>query len=655
MDMRAEALASRETRLLELQPGLDFEDLSGNIVVVSLDHLPPYDAVSYAWDQVVKPDPERYSNESYISCQELPIHITPNLARALRYLRSSDQPRTLWVDQICIKQQDDTDKEKQVRHMGEIYSKADNVIAWLGEANEDTATVWKLFHDMRLFARLEPLQTYHLAYGEKPEEFNGTWADHIIRGKAMAPLPPEPGRLPPAGHPPWRSMTTFLRLPWFWRLWTLQEVVVSKRCHVVCGEYTMTWEDLSAGARALQLGGYSPSLKGLNGSILFRDRERLRWQSFHRAPLRELLSGTRTFETNEPHDKVYALLSLIEPSHAEQFHVRYAMSLHDLFCDVVRVCISEDRSLAVLAQAGRRIIDGTHMHSWVPDWRLPTPNSNVLSEHSRAKQCYHAAGQTEPVLLENPSPHILTLRGFLVAPIKRILQAREALGLNEHAVKHRHLDAPRFEPHTWDAMYKRAVTDLEIPVTVVKTPEHRDRLFFSQCSEQNHPRSLTPVEMLQIALRRTVTGDLYPRPKGRLAKASSHQYYPAYAAWKQRRFIQPPPPQVLCEHDDTARVAMFNRKLFVAGDDADAFLGIGLKSLRKEDWICVLLGGDLPYILRPQTEGRTEDAASAVNWTFISECYVHGLMDGEAMEWTKRPGFEYKDFHLTATDVGSKL
>jgi hypothetical protein len=51
-------------------------------------------------------------------------------------------------------------------------------------------------------------------------------------------------------------------------------------------------------------------------------------------------------------------------------------------------------------------------------------------------------------------------------------------------------------------------------------------------------------------------------------------------------------------------------------------MGRCLKSARPGDKVVILYGGELPYILRERAAG---------GWTFISSCYIHGLMDGEGM------------------------
>lgn len=44
----------------------------------------------------------------------------------------------LWIDAICINQEDDDEKGQQVQSMAKIYAKASRVIVWLGEAAEDS-------------------------------------------------------------------------------------------------------------------------------------------------------------------------------------------------------------------------------------------------------------------------------------------------------------------------------------------------------------------------------------------------------------------------------------------------------------------------------------------------------------------------------------
>jgi len=51
-------------------------------------------------------------------------------------------------------------------------------------------------------------------------------------------------------------------------------------------------------------------------------------------------------------------------------------------------------------------------------------------------------------------------------------------------------------------------------------------------------------------------------------------------------------------------------------------MGRCLKAARPGDYVVLLYGGELPYILRERAEG---------GWVFVTSCYIHGLMGGEGM------------------------
>lgn len=54
----------------------------------------------------------------------------------------------------------------------------------------------------------------------------------------------------------------------------------------------------------------------------------------------------------------------------------------------------------------------------------------------------------------------------------------------------------------------------------------------------------------------------------------------------------------------------------------DGYFGIVLKGTEKGDWICVLSENHAPFVLRKVGNG----------YTLIGDCYVHGLMEGEAIK-----------------------
>ncbi|KAF2117684.1 heterokaryon incompatibility protein-domain-containing protein [Lophiotrema nucula] len=58
------------------------------------------------------------------------VHITNNLASALRQIRADDLG-LVWVDALCINQKDEPEKPSQVQRIRSIYKSAKEVVAWL--------------------------------------------------------------------------------------------------------------------------------------------------------------------------------------------------------------------------------------------------------------------------------------------------------------------------------------------------------------------------------------------------------------------------------------------------------------------------------------------------------------------------------------------
>lgn len=129
-------------RLLKLLPGEPAADLEANLEVRTIRstsgsqadgevHPYPeeYEALSYHWgfqDDVTKTIKILSQSRSFY------IGIKPNLDAALRQLRHPLEPRSMWIDALCINQEDSDEKTTQVLLMSRIYSSAKAVAVWLG-------------------------------------------------------------------------------------------------------------------------------------------------------------------------------------------------------------------------------------------------------------------------------------------------------------------------------------------------------------------------------------------------------------------------------------------------------------------------------------------------------------------------------------------
>lgn len=78
--------------------------------------------------------------------------------------------------------------------------------------------------------------------------------------------------------------------------------------------------------------------------------------------------------------------------------------------------------------------------------------------------------------------------------------------------------------------------------------------------------------------------------------------------------------------------AQCGRRAFLTGT---GFLGIGPAEIRPDDSICLLDGGQTPYAIR-----QTEDDM----WKFIGECYIHGIMFGQTLDWPDEKRHPETDF-----------
>ena len=127
-------------RLLRLQPSCDpSAKINCTVFHTTINHSghTSYEALSYTWGDT------RHTAE--ISLSGHAFNATVNLESALRALRMPDKPRTLWVDAVCINQDDLDEQAAQVRMMWDIYNAADCVVVWLGPEVGDSGTALENF------------------------------------------------------------------------------------------------------------------------------------------------------------------------------------------------------------------------------------------------------------------------------------------------------------------------------------------------------------------------------------------------------------------------------------------------------------------------------------------------------------------------------
>jgi hypothetical protein len=328
-----------------------------------------YTALSYVWGD---------SNETTsISVDGYhPLQVTKNLECALRYLRDEKRVSHVWADGVCINQRDDDEKAKQVQQMGRVYEVAHHTVIFLGEC--DPAE--------------EAVLTGLLSCYKK-------------------------GILYPEANEGIRVLKQILARPWFYRIWILQELVVSHDPRLQIGNLRFPWWTLSrlkalfppdigptvcfSHATKGVLGEFSTCLQGgfdvvsqMNNIKWIFERSRVKSrcgieESLTEMPvgreaetpieehginnLLSILEARRGFQASDPRDRIFAHLGLVDDIY---FTVDYRTTYTQLFLKFAQQHILDTKSYEIFAHVEdvelQQRMKG--LPSWVPDWTYRDEN-----------------------------------------------------------------------------------------------------------------------------------------------------------------------------------------------------------------------------------------------------------------------------------------
>ncbi|EXJ78009.1 hypothetical protein A1O3_09168 [Capronia epimyces CBS 606.96] len=173
-------------RLLSLHAGGANSPIEATLIVARLSQPPHYEALSYNWELAQVPH-EPFPANIKVNGEHV-ISLRPDLAAALKTLRYLDGPRLLYVDALCIDQEDKLEKTRQVMLMGQIFQTAGRVLSWLGPSDVPVATdllfeattkvepddyevdsgVWRTSHVCSLSSELTSLKQTMMSLIERP-------------------------------------------------------------------------------------------------------------------------------------------------------------------------------------------------------------------------------------------------------------------------------------------------------------------------------------------------------------------------------------------------------------------------------------------------------------------------------------------------------
>ena len=360
-------IAPNQIRLLYLMPAGNKNDtINCMLKVAKLDDVSThYEALSYTWGyepaleeiRIQKPRGKSFKDVGRSLMDHKVFYIRPSLDGALRYLRdySAEEPQTvvLWIDAICINQDDEEEKSIQVAKMADIYSHADSVFIWLGQARDDSDTGMDFVKNILNLERQGTLSV------------KGSSSDQ------------------------WSAFMSLLRREWFGRRWVVQELALNRNAFLTCGERAVNWKDFMVALeffmesfetisalysdspefkqKLLSLGDIRAFGAGKMVAITKDFIRRSGEGDFERLKsLESLVSELVVFEAGDPRDTIYALMSLawdtpgrMEPSrswkrHAADgsvtFQADYKKNILEVFKDFTAFCVCSSHSLNIICR-----------------------------------------------------------------------------------------------------------------------------------------------------------------------------------------------------------------------------------------------------------------------------------------------------------------
>jgi hypothetical protein len=175
---------SRCIRLLDLDPADDASSnssLSGHVRVVDLNDNPSFTALSYVWGSKATP-----SHGIFCKPHSFNLEITEGCYAALWQIRKKFGAVAIWIDAICINQDDDDEKEIQIAFMKDIYMSAKVVYVWLGKSNEKADNAIEFIQNIAAARR-----QFHCSLLPKIPEMNDNRARGWIRYRAWSDMKSE--------------------------------------------------------------------------------------------------------------------------------------------------------------------------------------------------------------------------------------------------------------------------------------------------------------------------------------------------------------------------------------------------------------------------------------------------------------------------------
>lgn len=603
------------------------------VQVFDLDRLPPYIALSYVWGDAIDGYP--------LACNDSgEIAITYNLNEALKWRQYVNQtsPSTfahdgvtiqwVWIDAICINQEDLDERKAQVLLMRQIYERAAKTIIWLGEVDQTVTSL---------------LQTLDSARRSCEAAEGRAWSS-MSREERIQHASPMVSR-------DWSSydaLNKFMFSGWFSRIWVIQELAVSQKPIMLARHFELSWQDFISTLKfveSLSLPMWVQEDTLSHWAVL--ENVRTFVQRGQRLPLLEFLMTTSRMtgmSATDPRDRVYALLG-ISQGPGSDIQPDYTVSVRELYMEFQRRQLSLDNDKGYLDFLNvPRIPDDpllgaatetkpTSLPSWVPDWRdkvskkqhpfFPTEFLAVAVTQRSGERVAFVPFQNLAAASQVTSPEDVCVEGTQLRLSGLRLSQIEAFGrVHEHAGQ-----VP-------GALGRAQAVGIE--AAAFKSDEQLCHIH----SRSRKPYQHTAEDMRDVYWQTLCGGQHFVdyadtkagfekwftiiREIHRFMPATSHLIVWRLRLWRVLNVRARKQLPALRASDDFRH---FNFAMTTSSGGRRMFrteekhIGLGPPDMEKGDSVFLIKGCRTPMLLRPTEESN--------QWTLLGACYVHGFMNGE--------------------------
>lgn len=393
--------AKSQIRVLVIEPAPSYQEpLICSLGIVSLLENIPFEALSYTWGV-------ESSDQDILLCDR-PWKIKPNLADALRHFRLCQKERFMFVDALCINQNDPEEKNTQVKLMQKVYSTAEKVQCWLGDADGQEELAIETLRVLRLSG---------------PIKLNETQCQALVR---------------------------FFSKSYWTRAWVLQEISLAREGMISCGTHLIASDELPRWGSL-----YEASLT-FTGSFYrsseFQVMSMKQRGKYVRTNFPHGMNLLKTIDIIKPilsaielasndttltkglssilcefsrqnctmaHDHVYALLGLCRQDFAQSITLVYHDTVANAFWQFAYQWLTFFKDVDILKYANSGSSQVPDLPSWVPDF---SKERNPRLERS---DC-HLANRTTPCFASNDRGWLSTTSFRLdqITAIHRIAPAK---------------------------------------------------------------------------------------------------------------------------------------------------------------------------------------------------------------------------------------